>query len=277
MQTVYALHHINNQNNFGFSPTDYSQFKYGHGLIAKTFGQALALGFIQTHLQAKQINKQIVVVPSPYAFIPTATFALKNAFVNTLNSWLAANGHAVVQETKVHRTITYKEDYGELNAEQRLQLIGNDKFYIDAQFIKDKILLFLDDIKITGGHEKMITKMLNEFGINNETYLIYFAQLVDPSIPANIENHLNNFVVKNINNLDAIIQHPSFCINTRIVKYILNTEVTLFNAFIKRHSAEFLEQFYYMAIGNSYHTIDAYAQNVAYLAAILLKNKIINF
>jgi hypothetical protein len=62
------------------------------------------------------------------------------------------------------RTITYKEDYGELDAEQRLlKLIGNDSFHIDKMFLKGKTLVFLDDIRITGGHERMIMKMIDEY------------------------------------------------------------------------------------------------------------------
>ncbi len=99
---------------------------------------------------------------------------MKNHFVFRLNRWLADNELPVVQETKVHRTITYKEDYGELSAEERIRLIGNDSFHIDASFLRGKTLLFLDDIKITGSHERMILKMAKEHGLANPIYMLYF-------------------------------------------------------------------------------------------------------
>lgn len=258
----YSLHKINNEVDFGFNPQHYSSFKFGDDKIAKEFGTSLAKGFIQDFLQYQQINKQIVVISSPYSFIPTATFALKNHFVFKLNRWLADNGHAVVQETKVHRTVTYKEDYGELSAKQRLELISNDSFHIDKDFLKDKILIFLDDIKITGSHERMILNMANNYNLNNQIYMLYFAELVNDTIHPNIENYLNYFSVKSIFDLDDIISNPNFCINTRIVKYILNTATESFMVFLNNQSHAFINHLYDMALGNGYHTIDSYTQNL---------------
>ena len=262
MQQTYSLHKIQNTDNFGFSPTKYSKFKYGDDSIAKEFGNALATGFIENYLSVNPIIEQIVVISSPYAFIPTATFGMKNYFVFRLNRWLAEHNLPVVQETKVTRSITYKEDYGELDEAQRLSLIGNDTFQIDREFLKDKVLIFLDDIRITGSHERMITKMLREYNVENETHLLYFAELINRNIHPNIENFLNYYHVKSIFDLDDIIKNKGFSINTRIVKFILNNEPNSFKIFIQNHSDTFLELLYNMAIGNSYHTIEAYQENL---------------
>ena len=262
MQQTYSLHKIHDADNFGFNPTKYSKFKYGNDSIAKEFGNALAEGFIENYLSKNPIIEQIVVIPSPYAFIPTATFGMKNYFVFRLNRWLAENNLPVVQETKVTRSITYKEDYGELDEAQRLNLIGNDTFQIDREFLKDKVLIFLDDIRITGSHERMITKMLKEYHLENETHLLYFAELINRNIHPNIENFLNYYHVKSIFDLDDIIKNRSFSINTRIVKFILSSEPNLFQIFIQNHSDSFLELLYNMAVGNSYHTIEAYQENL---------------
>jgi hypothetical protein len=270
MQYTYSLHKIDNTDNFGFSPTKYSKFKYGDDSIAKEFGNDLAEGFIENYLSKAPILKQTVVISSPYAFIPTATFGMKNYFVFRLNRWLAENNLPVVQETKVTRSITYKEDYGELDEAQRLSLIGNDKFHIDKDFLKDKTLIFLDDIRITGSHERMITKMLKEYDLENQTHLLYFAELTNRNIHPNVENFLNYYHVKSIFDLDDIIKSDRFSINTRIVKYILNSESNSFKIFIQNHSDTFLELLYNMAIGNSYHTITAYQENLNLLKLQLL-------
>ncbi len=141
MQISFSLHKIDNENKFSFNPSDYSKFKFGDDLISEKFGISLAKQFIDQHLTFIQTIGQIVVISSPYAFIPTATFALKNYFIYELNKWLSEHELPVVQETKIHRTITYKEDYGELNAEERIKLIGQDSFHIDKQFLHDKILI----------------------------------------------------------------------------------------------------------------------------------------
>jgi len=270
MRINYSLHKISKVDTFSFDAHAYSRFKYGDGLISEKFGIDLAKGFIENHLKKSPISSQIVVISSPYCFIPTATFAMKNHFVFCLNLWLAENNLPVVQEAKVHRTITYKDDYGELNAEERINLIGNDSFHIDAEFLAGKVLIFLDDIKITGSHERMITRMLEEYELQNDTFLLYFAELVNKEIHPNIENYLNYFSVKSIFDLKTIINDENFVINTRIVKYILSTEKSVFQVFMEEQTTPFVQLLYNMAIGNSYHTIDAYRENLEIIKKLII-------
>jgi hypothetical protein len=267
--TTYSLHHIHHDTSFGFDADDYSRFKFGDGAVSKDFGTALADGFINEYLADNRVTSQIVVISSPYSFIPTATFAMKDWFVYRLNHWLAEQGLPVVQETKVHRTITYKEDYGELNAEQRMNLIGNDQFHIDKDFLTDKTLLFLDDIRITGSHERMIMKMVKAYGLSNDIHMLYFAELINTDIHPNVENYLNYHHVKSIFDLDGIIKSGNFCINTRIVKYILNYSFDGFCVFIENQSVAFITLLYNMALGNGYHTIEAYEQNLNFIKKLL--------
>ena len=233
MKSSYSLYHIDNDRDFGFDPDDYSRFKFGDGDVAKRFGEALADGFIKHQLLEKPVEQQMVVISSPYSFIPTATFAMKTWFVYRLNRWLIQHCFPVVQEAKVNRTITYKEDYGELDAQQRINLIGNDSFHIDSGFLKDKALLFLDDIKITGSHERMIMKMVSGYGLSNDIFMLYFAELVNNSIHPNIENYLNYHCVKSIFDLEPIIKSREFVINTRIVKIYTQLQYGLLPAFYR--------------------------------------------
>jgi hypothetical protein len=258
----YSLHKIENESFFGFSPSSYSKFKFGDESVAEEFGRDLAIGFIKSNADFLRRNNLLMVIPSPYFFIPTATFAMKIHFINELNCWLVENGLPVVKETKVSRSITYKEDYGKLNAEERIQLIGNDQFHIDKEIIKNHTLLFLDDIKITGSHEKMIMKMVADYSLKNNIFLLYFAELINKSIHPSIENYLNYYSVKELNDLFSIINHPHFFINTRIVKYILNSSDDSFYDFIIKTTKSFRRLLYNMAIGNSYHTIDTYKSNI---------------
>lgn len=262
---TYSLHKIDNPSHFGFHADDYSLFKFGDDLVAEKFGKDLADGFIRDFLSENQIEEQMVVISSPYSFIPTATFAMKNYFVYQLNRWLAEQGMPVVQEAKVHRTITYKEDYGELSAEERMRLIGNDSFHIDKDFLEGKTLLFLDDIKITGSHERMILKMVKEYNLKNDIHMLYFAELVNKEIHPNIENHLNYHKVKSIFDLEGIIDSGHFCMNTRIVKYILNCDYNSFAVFLGRQDARFIDHLYDLALGNGYHTIEAYTENLEFV------------
>lgn len=269
MEANYSLHTIDTANFFSFNATEYSRFKFGDGGIAEQYGNALATAFIKDILENTTLQSQIVVISSPYAFIPTATLSMSHYFVYTLNRWLADNNLPIVQTTKIHRTITYKEDYGELDAEQRQQLIGNDTFHIDKFFLNKKILIFLDDIKITGSHERMIQKMIREHELENDVYFLYFAELKNTNIHPNIENYLNYAFVKSIFDLNSIINTKRFIINTRIVKYILNAKTDAFYRFIQSQDDSFLNNLFDMALGNNYHTIDAYDENMTVLKQYL--------
>jgi len=261
----YSLYKIMDNEGFDFVPSEYSRFKFGDGKIAKKYGIELASGFIKSIFNDNYNGEQIVVISSPYSFIPTATFELKNYFVFELNHWLASHNFPVIQETKIQRTITYKDDYGELNAEERLQLIETDVFYVDSTFIKNKTLIFLDDIRITGSHEKMILKMMSDLKIENDFYLVYFAELVNHKIHPRIENLLNYSFVKSIFDLDNIINKKQFKINTRVVKFILISKIDSINIFLQNKEAEFIELLYNMAIGNNYHYIDEYKTAINFL------------
>lgn len=273
-QQTFSLHKVDNETDFSFDPSAYSRFKFGDGAIAEEFGRALARGFIRECLPLPQNQGQdIVVISSPYSFIPTATFAMKNAFVFGLNRWLCEQGLPVVQETKVHRTITYKEDYGELSAAERMRLIGNDHFHIDASFLKGKTLIFLDDIRITGSHERMINRMIGEFALTNDIYMLYFAELINTDIHPNIENYLNYFQVKSIFDLESIVNSGAFVMNTRFVKYLLNYEHQSFRVFLQNQSDAFTNTLYDMALGNGYHTMESYSENLTYIRQQLTANQ----
>lgn len=267
----FSGYHVNSSTDFDFSPEEYSKFKYGAVNIARKFGYILAERFIAGCLSEAYDGRPIVVVPSAYSHIPTASFFMKKYFVDKLNSYLYENGYPVVSETKIHRTVTYREDYGEMSAADRYKLIKGDKFYIDKEFIGDKILLFLDDIKITGTHEQVIINMLNDYNISNDCYMLYFAELVNKDVPPNIENYLNNFYVKGLMQIENIIQEENFRFNTRVVKFILNAEDDIFDSFIAGRDEDFVNELYYNAIGNEYYKFSSYLRSIKKLREIVVK------
>lgn len=259
---------IDNQDEIGFSPNDYSKFKHGAVNIARKFGRELADRFIRDCFSKTYDGRQIVVVPSAYSYIPTASYFMMKYFVQQLNIYLYENAYPVVQETKINRSVTYRDDYGEMSAQDRYNLISGDKFHIDKTFLEDKILLFLDDIKITGTHERIIIKMLNEYKIENDSYMLYFAELVNNDISPKFENYLNNYYISGLDDIDDIVRNEEFVFNTRVVKYILNASPDTFNTFVEKQSESFINTLFNNAIGNEYFKFDQYKENLAKLSEL---------
>lgn len=259
---------IRDISNLEFSANDYSKFKHGASNIAKNFGYALADSFIENCLSKTYTGKQIVLLPSAYSFIPTASYYMSKYFAEKLNIYLYRNNYPVLQESKINRSVTYREDYGEMSATERYNLISNDKFHVDKDFLKDKILLCIDDIRITGTHERIIIKMLNEHNLSNDSYMLYFAELCDPNTSPRFENFLNNHFISSLEDIDWIIKNENFRFNTRVVKYILNADSDKLNSFLKNQSIDFKHKLLINAIGNEYFKFDSYKKNIEFIAQI---------
>ena len=266
---VFSANEIWDGSEIPFDPIDYSKFKYGSKSIARKFGKDLARKFWKRCIRDSKPTEQIVIYPSPYNFIPTATGIMKDYFIRYLNEYLIDSGMNPVEEGKIHRNTTYREDYGKMDAEERMKMIGNDFFYIDVEFAKGKILVFIDDIKITGSHEIMVEKMCNEMGIENTCYFLYYASLNDPTIPATFENDLNYAFVENLLDVNWIIRNDEFIPNTRVVKFILNAPVKEAKPFLQYQSERFLDNIWHLAIGNRYHEIPEYQENLKLLRNLL--------
>lgn len=269
----FSAFQITGNNNFGFSPDEYSMFKYGSKNVARKFGHALANEFIASHSTCLK-NNRLVVIPSAHSHIQTASCIMASFFIDRLNSFLFKNACSPVEQTKIHRTVTYREDYGEMSAEQRFNMIKGDKFHIDKSFLEGKTLIFIDDIKITGTHERIIVKMLDNFDIQNHCFMLYYADLENPDIDPRIENFFNSHFVKTLSDLDLIIKNDAFVFNTRVVKYILNSRNADCVDFLKNQTFEFVRNLFFLAIGNDYGQFDDYRQNLLYIQEIVEKNEL---
>lgn len=265
----FSAFQVSDPKNFDFPAEKYSKFKFGSTGIAREFGYTLADRFINQLFKFSYNGKPIVVLPSAYSHIPTASYYMAIHFTDKLNHFLYENGFSPVETGKIRRSVTYREDYGEMTAEERYNLIKGDRFHIDEAMLKNKILIFIDDIKITGTHERIIIKMLDDFGIQNHCYMLYFAELTDPAICPKTENYLNHFFVKEISDLQSVIDQDDFEFNTRIVKYILNSNHNACRSFLTKQKQPFINTLYYKALGNEYYKFPEYTANLQAIEALV--------
>ncbi|MND86159.1 hypothetical protein D3C87_605980 [compost metagenome] len=262
MMYRYSLHHVEHQHVCPFSEMEYSRFKFGETIYAEKFAEALCKGFLMEHKNLILEQEEIVLLPSPYHSIPTASNFLCFYFKRELNRFLFHHGRAACKESKIHRRQTYVEDYGNMDSEQRLKLISNDTYHLDRDFIAGKFCIFLDDIKITGSHEVTVERILKDHDVQGTFFFVYYAELFNRSIHPNIENKYNYFDVKSPVDLIRIINSASFCFNTRLVKYLLLLDETDFTQIVNQIPVDKISELFDLAISNNYHTIAHYQQNI---------------
>lgn len=264
----YSLHKITSKSNLTFNPSDYSWFKFGDKDFAKKFAKELFDGFIISNSEKILEQNEIIILPSPYLSIPTASNFLCFYFKEFLNKFLFENNKKAAIESKIYRNQTYVTDYGNLDFEERVKLISNDTYYIDKEFIKGKFCLFLDDIKITGSHEHTVNKILSQYDVKGDFFFIYFAELVNKDIHPNIENYFNYFSVKGIEEIIDVVNRKNFQFNTRIVKYILNLNEDELTLLLNSINSIRREELFLLSISNNYHQIREYNKNLTTIKTI---------
>lgn len=263
----FSCHKITDKKRMSFSKKEYSWFKYGSKTVARQFGYELANSFLKSKLFIDIVlghrEKKIVVASSPYEFIPTATFAMKDYFIQMFNEKLVELDMQPVEEVKIHRKCSYVTDYGSMSEEERKSRITGDGFHIDKEFVKDKLVIFLDDIKITGAHESRIKTLITDYSLECEYMFMYFAEslLSDPQV----EDFLNLYSIDSLIDINTIIRNQEFMFNTRVTKFILKAPTDEFLNFISYQSDSFKENLFRNAIGNSYHLSELFSQNILIL------------
>lgn len=258
----FSAYSIENIEEIPFRPEDYSRFKFGEGRLAKAFGEELAEKFIKKYSDLLLSEQEIVLVPSPYNAIPTASCAMSDYFKAAINHFLFHNGQSSLLTSKIHRYKTYSIDYGNLSYQERMDLISSDTYHLDKSFLQGRVVLFLDDIKITGSHEQIIRRQLAQTGTEGEFYFVYFAELTNSDIAPNFENYLNYAAIKHLSDVIPLINSATFIFNTRIIKYILISSPTDVDLLIKNISLSSLQTLVQYAISNNYHLMEEYKHNL---------------
>jgi len=257
----FSLHKISDTEKIGFDPADYSKFKFGEYSVTSQFAKQMAARFLEEHTGLLLEHTDIVFLPSPFNYIPTASYYLSQKFKREINKFLHKNHKKALLESKIHRYKTYSEDYGNLSFEERVNLISSDTYHIDTKFLTNRLCIFLDDIKITGSHELIIRKILNQNNIEGEFMFVYFAELTNPSVTPVFENFLNYYYVKGNPEVLELLNKADTQVNTRTIKFILNEKNSI-NSLILEVSKPTWEKIIDYAIGNNYHLMNEYKSNL---------------
>lgn len=269
IHTRNALHTIKDVQSIPFSREDYSKFKFGSHSISEQFGLQLFEYFETSHLDKFLPDyTNIVIYSSPYMHIPTSSFYLTKSFYKAFDQYLVSNRIESVnlEFGKIERCQTYTEDYGELSAEDRFNLIKNDTYKLITIPNKNDLCIFIDDISITGTHQRVIEHLLESSSVETNRFFLYFAKLSNPDVDPSFENYLNYAYINEFYRLIDLINSDDFVITTRTIKLILsqNNELLLelIHSFIKWEKYEVWKDIIFMSYKNGYHKIELYQENL---------------
>jgi hypothetical protein len=261
-----AVHEFWDLETSKFIPAEYSQLKFGSNAIAKKFGCELADDTFFKYADILLANS-VVVIPSPYNHVENAATIMTRHFVDRLNHLLVNANGSHVEYSTIHRKISYISDYGFLNKEQRKGLIGNDSFFLNKDFYKDKLVIFVDDVRITGSHEEKLQEILGTEDIYNDRMFLYYADYRGNS--PEVEAQINFAGIKDIWDYIDLSVEEGHNIIVRPIKYILSRNAADFNQLLTALPSSKREKIYSGALGEGYYKVPAYQENFNKLKASL--------
>lgn len=258
----FSLHKFESRTDITFSTSNYSKLKYGSD-VGYHFGVDLANAYFNEN-KHKLSTKQVVITESAYQMVKNAASVITDGFFNQLNHLMCEFTGQNCYRIKINRLVPYIQDYGKVSLDERINLLKQDTFTTDFEFIRDKFVIFLDDIYITGTHQRKIEEMCSMNGIDFSSCMcVYYAELTDPETDPSIESFLNNVTVKNLNDLLFLIKNEKdkYHIVVRTLKMILQSERNELIKFLVELDQSFIDKLYYNMIAEGYHKNTDFSEN----------------
>ncbi|KAK1994153.1 hypothetical protein LX36DRAFT_727967 [Colletotrichum falcatum] len=262
-----VLYQIENEAKPGFDKHNYSRFKYGDLRFSDQYGHEMA------ELAWKKIVKPILdkdkannkpltrfATMVSRGSLPTAATTFETYFCQYLNRHLANEGAYAVLSVPILKATSASQagDYATMSDADREKLMNNEHFTYDKEAVNGMVIFNLDDIYITGGHERAIRRTFNEesaAGRHHRVYYLYIAKLMNKNIDPAIETRLNEVAVPQFRDFKSIIEGPKFVIENRFVKRMLKAKssdlVALINSL--NDGKAFARQLYDAALKNDFH------------------------
>jgi hypothetical protein len=257
-----------------FSAACYSKYKYGSVSAPETFASALGAAFADRYPDLARAPK-LLMTSSPYNYVPTAATSLARWLRPVLNAARARHGLPPVPLVQVDRIGTSAGDYGTLSVEARQQLMATNvvsfrRFRSAA--LRGAHLLFVDDVRVTGAHQRCLADASEELPLAGRTFL-YIASFADATIGSfdpTQEDRLNHAAVRSLDDLGEIVERGDFTWNVRACKFILapsnRDDLPRFLAGMPR---SFVRHLHRNSLGDGYARMDLYAPSHAIVDAEL--------
>lgn len=267
--TTHTRFYVNGFTDLETSPfcaKEYSALKFGSDVVARKFGYQLAEAFFAAHADVLLANP-CVVIPSPYNHVENAATIMTHHFLDRLNELLVDSNGNHAEYDIIHRKVSYTNDYGFLSKEKRKGLIANDSFYLNKKFLKGKVLIFVDDVRITGTHEEKLVEILESEKMKNDVFFLYFANYYGNS--PDIEAKINFAAIQSPQDYVALTHEPGHHVIVRPIKYLLGLPEDTLRGVLAGVTKDFINRVYRGCLGEGYYRIPGYQKNFELIRSLV--------
>jgi hypothetical protein len=257
-----------------FSPARYSRFKYGSVTAAETFARELGAVFGECHPELA-CAPRLLMASSPYTHVPAAATTLARRLRPVLNAARALHGLDPAPLVQVERVSASAGDYGTLSAQARDQLMAANvlsfRRFQPGQ-VRDAHLLIVDDVRVTGAHQRCLMRASEELPLRARTflYIAAFRGQADGCFDPAQEDALNHAAVRTLDDLAAIVEAGDFAWNVRACKFVLKPgNYAELPRFLRRMPGWFVRGLHRNSCRDGYARMDQYAASNALVSAEL--------
>lgn len=202
----------------GEEAASYSRFKHGDGSVAGRYGAQLA----DAYLARADVgpDAKLHVTSSAYLGTRPAAWALVEPFVARLR---AVRPDVQVDVVRLERATVSQGDYAAMTPAQRSAAIGGGDLRAPAG-LSGAHVVALDDIRVTGTHERAVDECLRRAGVAWIDHL-YVVDAHDAADSPEIEARLNEIAVPGLSQIVTLSARPEFVPNARVARRILGDPV----------------------------------------------------
>ncbi|MEQ8685906.1 MAG: phosphoribosyltransferase family protein [Imperialibacter sp.] len=259
-QLSYRSDTFYDQEGFLFDTRQYSLFKYGCHESAQAYASQIAAQLLLDYGHWQ--NEQVIVCASAYKVAPTAAEAIAQLVYEALQTYFP-----FLQKVKVGRETVFPNDYGSMSAADRFSLMDRNVLTIDDHLFRKKKLILVDDLRVTGAHERKMTDTIA--GVVDEVVFAYVGSL-QGDFPASVEFDINNTSIASVNDILTIIGKDIFHINARVCKYVLSYQnLVELRTFLLEIPPAVLTRLDECICGDGYHVMPEYETNYLLLRDVL--------
>jgi phosphoribosyl transferase-like protein len=246
-----------------FDPLRYSRYKYGCPRSTRWFARRLA-DLLTGRCPWLVDASRVVVTSSPYHRVPTAARALAAGLRGLLNTARAGRGLPAAPLVHIQRQVVTSGDYGLLSAEDRTTVMAANRLSfhrIPVATLAGAHLVVVDDIKVTGAHQRCLATATDPFPLASRTFT-HIAALAVPeraAVDPTVEDRFNHAQVSTLADLAPIVTASGFTWNVRVCKFVLGAANRADLPVFLRHLPDaFVRGLHDHSVSDGYHAMDAY-------------------